>query len=195
MQQHAMNQGEHAVSEISDRYRRVAGQFTQRAQQVPDTAWDNPAPCAGWVARDIVRHMVEWMPGFVLGNWSVEPPLVPSVDDQPLQAWLAVDHALQVALDDPAIAAHQSDSPAGRLSFEDAVAMFCVGEILVHTWDLARATGLDETLDATEVARMVDSIEPMDQAMRDSGHYGPRVAVPADADAQTRLIAFTGRRP
>ena len=30
--------------------------------------------------------------------------------------------------------------------------------------------------------------------MRDSGHYGPRVEVPADADAQTRLLAFMGRR-
>jgi hypothetical protein len=29
--------------------------------------------------------------------------------------------------------------------------------------------------------------------MRDSGHYGPRVAVPDDADAQTRLLAFMGR--
>ncbi len=28
-----------------------------------------------------------------------------------------------------------------------------------------------------------------------SGHYGPKVEVPADADEQTRLIAFTGRQP
>jgi uncharacterized protein (TIGR03086 family) len=65
----------------------------------------------------------------------------------------------------------------------------------VHTWDLARATGLDETLDADEVHRLVEAMEPMDEAMRSSGHYGPRVDVPADADEQTRLLAFTGRRP
>jgi uncharacterized protein (TIGR03086 family) len=67
--------------------------------------------------------------------------------------------------------------------------------VLIHTWDLARATGLDETLDADEVHRFVESMEPMDQMLRDSGHYGPRVAVPDDADEQTRLIAFVGRRP
>ena len=31
--------------------------------------------------------------------------------------------------------------------------------------------------------------------MRGSGQFGPRVEVPADADVQTRLLAFIGRRP
>ncbi|MCU1380301.1 MAG: hypothetical protein JWN29_3284 [Acidimicrobiales bacterium] len=38
-------------------------------------------------------------------------------------------------------------------------------------------------------------MEPMDEVLRQSGHYGPRVEVPADADEQTRLIAFIGRQP
>jgi hypothetical protein len=38
-------------------------------------------------------------------------------------------------------------------------------------------------------------MEGMDEVLRASGHYGPRVDVPPDADEQTRLIAFTGRRP
>ena len=83
----------------------------------------------------------------------------------------------------------------GRLSFEVAIATFCIADVLVHTWDLARATGLDETLDADEVHRLVDSMEPMDEPMRQSGHFGPRVDVPDDADEQTRMIAFTGRQP
>ena len=36
---------------------------------------------------------------------------------------------------------------------------------------------------------------PIDEVLRESGHYGPRVEVPADADEQTKLIAFTGRMP
>ena len=61
--------------------------------------------------------------------------------------------------------------------------------MLVHTWDLARATGQDEILDAEEVHRFVAGMEPHDQAMRDSGHYGPRVPVPDDADEQTKAFA------
>lgn len=75
-----------------------------------------------------------------------------------------------------------------------AWAVLCGGDVLVHTWDLAPATGLDESLDAEEVHRMVDGMEPHDEALRASGHYGPRVEVPDDADEQTRLLAFMGRR-
>jgi uncharacterized protein (TIGR03086 family) len=67
--------------------------------------------------------------------------------------------------------------------------------VLIHTWDLARATGVDETLDATEVHQMLVMSEPYDEMLRASGQYGPRVAVPDDADEQTRLIAFMGREP
>jgi hypothetical protein len=38
-------------------------------------------------------------------------------------------------------------------------------------------------------------MEPMEDAMRASGQYGPKVEVPADADPQTRLIGFSGRDP
>ena len=46
------------MAEIADRFRDVAGTFTETAQRVPDDAWDNPAPCEGWVARDVVGHMI-----------------------------------------------------------------------------------------------------------------------------------------
>lgn len=60
---------------------------------------------------------------------------------------------------------------------------------------MVRATGLDETLDPAEVSRLLAAMEPMDEFMRQGTAFGPKVEVPADADAQTRLIAFTGRRP
>ena len=184
-----------AAGEISERYRKVAEQFTRRARSVPDDAWDNPAPCEGWVARDVVRHMVDWMPGFVLSSVGVEVPTIPSVDEDPVGAWAVVDRALQAAVDDPEISAREFDSQAGHHRVDDAVATFCLGDVLVHTWDLARATGLDETLDADEVHRLFTGMEPVDELLRSSGHFGPRVDVPADADEQTKLIAFTGRRP
>jgi hypothetical protein len=35
----------------------------------------------------------------------------------------------------------------------------------------------------------------MDEMLRESGQFGPRVDVSDDADEQSKLIAFTGRRP
>jgi uncharacterized protein (TIGR03086 family) len=183
------------VSEIAERYRRIADQFGARVQAVPDDAWERAAPCEGWVARDVVRHLVEWVPGFFDSYAGIELGAMPSVDTDPAGAWAALDLSLRALLDDPAVAAQEFDSPPGPTTVENAVDTFCTGDILVHTWDLARATGLDETLDADEVHRMFVSMEPMDEVLRSSGQFGSRVVVPDDADEQTKLIAFTGRQP
>jgi uncharacterized protein (TIGR03086 family) len=188
------------MTEISERFARVAATFTATVEAVPSDAWERPAPCEGWVARDVVRHLVEWLPGpgFLLGTFAVDTGPIPAVDTDPAGAWAVVRDAIQCALDDPSVAERVEDcGPPGRLSLEAAVDMTCTPDVLIHTWDLARATGLDERLDAGEVQRQLAGIEGLppevDEAMRSSGHYGPRVAVADDADAQTRLLAFMGR--
>ena len=184
------------MSEISDRYRRVAGRFTERADEVPAGAWDRPAPCEGWVARDVVRDLVEWVPAFMDAAGGPTLPAGPSVDDDPAGAWRTMSDGIQSLLDDPEASALLVEHPrAGTHRFDDAVAMFVLGDVVVHTWDLARATGLDETLDADVVHDMLVGMAPLDDMLRTSGHYGPKVDVGVDADEQTRLIACTGRRP
>ena len=183
------------MSEIQQRYEKVADQFTQRAEAVPPGAWASPTPCDGWLARDVVRHLVSWIPGFFESYAGVSLATGPSVDDDPVGAWKALDHSIRAALDDPATCARAFEVRGARHRFDDAVATFCIGDILVHTWDLARATGLDETLDPAEVRTALAGMAPVEEAMRQSGQYGPRVEVPPDADEQTRLIAFSGRQP
>jgi uncharacterized protein (TIGR03086 family) len=183
------------MTEYADRHGKVAGAFTQRVRAVPADGWEAPAPCEGWVARDVVRHLTEWVPGFLSSYWDLTLPPSPSVDDDPVGAWLALDGALRSTLDDPALAASERDSPIGRSSLEATLDQIVTGDVLIHTWDLARATGLDERLDPDEVRGLLDGIEPMDEALRSSGHYGPKVAVPDDAGEQDRLLAFLGRQP
>ena len=184
------------MSEISDRYRRVASRFTARVNEVSEEAWSNPAPCEGWVARDVVRHLVEWIPAFLEAANGPSLPKGPSVDDDPVTAWTTVNDGIQTLLDDPdASAAEISHPQAGTHRFDEAVATFFLGDVVVHTWDLARATGLDETLDADVVHEMLVGMEPLDDMLRASGQYGPKVEVDDSADEQTRLIAFTGRVP
>jgi len=184
------------MSEIAQRYRKVADGFTQRVRAVPKDGWDAPAPCEGWVARDVVRHMVEWMPGFFLGNADVAVPEIPSVDTDPAGAWEVLSTAIQGVLDDADTASREFEMRVGRYSVERAVDRFGTDDILIHTWDLARATGLDETLDTDEVRVVLGRLQEVDEELlRGSGQFGPRVDVPEDADDQTKLIAYTGRRP
>jgi uncharacterized protein (TIGR03086 family) len=139
--------------------------------------------------------MVEWMPAF-LADAPIELPSGPPVAEDPVGAWLTLSDALQAGLDDPEVAGRTfTHGRAGTQTIEDAIGSFFLGDVLVHTWDLATAAGFEVTLDPEEVHGMLVGIEPMDEVLRSSGHYGPRVDVPDSADEQTRLIAFTGRHP
>jgi hypothetical protein len=50
--------------------------------------------------------------------------------------------------------------------------MIVTGGVLLLIWDLARATGLDETLDPVEGANALADMEPMDDVQRSSGRCG-----------------------
>jgi uncharacterized protein (TIGR03086 family) len=183
------------VSDAAAHYDKIATAFTRRVREVPADAWENPAPCDGWVTRDVVRHLVEWVPAFFESSAGLELATGPSVDDDPVAAWETLDASLRLALNDPSVASREFESRGATYTIGQAIDMFCTGDVFLHTWDVARAAGLDETLDPDEVHAALIGMAPMDQVLRESGQYGPRVSVPDDADEQTQLIAFIGRQP
>lgn len=182
------------MSEVSERYERITAQFTDRVRAVPAEAWNNPSPCDGWTARDVVGHLTEWIPAF-FGAQGVSFPTVPSVQTDPVGAWEAVQRTISTALADPTMAAKQVETPFAIQSLADTVDMIVTGDVFTHTWDLARATGQSETLDADQLERMIAAIGAMpEEALRADGMFGPRVEVAADADPQTRFLGYVGRR-
>jgi uncharacterized protein (TIGR03086 family) len=76
-----------------------------------------------------------------------------------------------------------------------AIDRFYTSDVFMHTWDLARATGQDDTLDPDLCAELLSGMQPMEDLIRGSGQFGPAVPVADDADPQTRLIGFIGRDP
>ena len=183
-------------SEVALRYRRVADRFTARVNEIVGAAWENPSPCDGWVARDVVRHLVEWVPAFLEAAGGPPLSVTQSVDTDPRGAWAELNTGIEAMLEDPVTAASTISHPhAGTHRLEDAIAMFFLGDIHVHTWDLARSAGLDETLDPDVTHDMLVGLEPLDEMLRASGQYGPRVAIAETADEQSKLLAFTGRTP
>ena len=180
----------------AEEHRRVAAEFTATVEGADPAAWDLPAPPEGWVARDVVRHLIEWSSAFLEGSTGITLPGGPSVDEDPVGAWRAHTRAIQALLDDPATADGVHDLPhLGAMPLAQAIDTIYTGDVFLHRWDLARATGQDERLDPDRCAAMLEGVLPMDEALRSSGHYGPRVEVPEDADAQTQLLAFLGRTP
>ncbi|MER7577121.1 TIGR03086 family metal-binding protein [Streptomyces sp. NPDC126514] len=184
------------MTRAAEEHRTVAGVFTDRVRAVRPGAWENPAPCDGWVARDVVRHLVEWFPAFLKAGAGVELPTGPSVDDDPVAAWTVHSDGVQALLDDPATAHRTlSNRHIGEVPLDEAVDRFYTSDVFMHTWDLARATGQKERLDPAKCAQLLEGMLPLDDVLRSSGQYGPRVEVPESADVQTRLLAFIGRTP
>lgn len=165
----------------------MAAAFSKRARAVPADGWHVPVPsCPEWVARDIVRHLVAWVPGYVEGNGGGAVPTGASTNEDPAGAWQTLSDGVQAALDEE----------RGGAGLQGAVELFVLGDVLIHTWDLAHAAGLDDHLDPDEVHRQWQMLGAIDlQSLRDAGQMGPAVEVPDDADEQTKLIAITGRRP
>jgi uncharacterized protein (TIGR03086 family) len=177
-------------------HRRVAAGFTARVRGAAPHAWDNPAPVEGWAARDVVRHLVEWFPAFLESGAGVKLPSGPSVDDDPVAAWTVHSDAVQALLDDPATAGQVlTNKHIGEVPLDQGIDRFYTSDVFMHTWDLARATGQDETLDPVKCAELYEGMLPLDDVLRASGQYGPRVEVPDDADIQTKLLGFIGRTP
>ena len=182
------------MSDIAERYARITGQFTDRVRAVPSAAWDNPSPCEGWTARDVVGHLTEWIQGF-FGAQGVHFPAVPSVQDDPVGAWESVQGAIADALSDPDLAAKQIDTPFGTRSLAETVDMIVVGDVFTHTWDLSRATGQSDVLDPEQLQRMIAGMGTIpEEAMRADGMFGPQIEVADDTDDQTRFLAYVGRR-
>jgi uncharacterized protein (TIGR03086 family) len=182
------------MSDIYDRYQRVTGEFPARVRAVPLDAWDNPSPCEGWTARDVVGHLTGWIPGF-FGAHGLEFPPTPSVQDDPVSAWETVQVTLAEALLNSALAAREVKTPFSTQSLAETVDMIVTGDVFTHTWDLARATGQDETLDANQLQLMISAMGAMpEEALRADGMFGPPIAVSADVDDQTKFLAYVGRR-
>ena len=90
--------------------------------------------------------------------------------------------------------ARTAHHPAGERTGAQLLEMRVL-DVTVHTWDLARSIGADESLDLDVVA-FVLTLRDTFEAGRERGSFAPPPEeVPADFSAQSRLLHLLGRRP
>jgi uncharacterized protein (TIGR03086 family) len=152
--------------------------------------WDAPAPVAGWAARDVVSHLIEW-PAAFLASAGIELPPVPP---EPVDGWFAHAARIQQLLEEsPDLII--SGTPMGPQPVASLLDQIYTGDVFLHSWDLARASGQEPPLDEETCAAMLAGMAAIEGPMRDSGQFGPRVPVSADRSAMDQLIGFIGRDP
>jgi uncharacterized protein (TIGR03086 family) len=162
---------------------------------------DDPTPCDEWSVRDLLNHVV--------GGNIMTVKLLDGATKEEARAAFGED----VLGDDPLGAVRKSNAAASAAMraadlsvIVDHPAMqmpgaqllnFRTGDLILHSWDLARAIGVDETLDQGPVEYVWEALQPMAPMIGQVGVFGtgPSGDVPADAPLQQRLLDLTGRRP
>lgn len=151
---------------------------------VHDDQLDQPTPCADWDVGRLVSHLVADPRHFLRmasggrPAWTGEPERV----EQPAAAFRS-------AGDDLIHHWHEQGDPADPRTVDWQTAEFAV-----HTWDLATAIGypveqLDDDVAERALSFMGIALSPEN---RDDA-FAPEQHPPHDADAYTRLAAYTGR--
>ena len=166
---------------------RTAQGFDDRVRLVADDQWSARTPCDEWTVRDLVEHAVAIQRGAGrrLG-YDVESSATWEEVRDRFGAAVAGDLALDETF------SHPMFGVVPRAT----VLLTSTNDLLVHTWDLARAIGADLALDQAAVAACYDAALALPtEVARAPGVWGPPVAVADDADLQTRLLAYVGRRP
>lgn len=169
---------------------------------VRDDQLGDPTPCADTTVADMLDHLGGLTLAFRMAAEKRAPPggATPRADGAQLEdGWrdripAALD-ALAQAWRDPA--AYAGMTMAGPVEMPaEIAALVALDEVVVHGWDLARATGQDYAPDEGLVLASLGFAQGFEvpEGVTD-GPFGPPVAVPDDAPALDRLAGATGRDP
>ncbi|MET9342992.1 TIGR03086 family metal-binding protein [Nonomuraea sp. NPDC003804] len=146
-------------------------------------------PCEKFDVKDLINHL-EWVAEMFesLGRQGPRPEQGPYAGDFPeraertLAAWSRPE-------------AWEGASPAmGGLPMGVLAHMYLV-DLVVHGWDLARATGQDYEPDPDAVSRALHFTDRMAEMGRQRGAFGAAVAVAGHAPPFDRLLGVIGRDP
>jgi len=165
-----------------------------------DDQLDLPTPDDEWDVRALLNHVVagNWWAAELAAGRTIE-----QVGDRldgdvlgaaPLEAWDASADAAATAFEAPGALTAPCAVSYGPVPGE-VYAGHRFLDVLLHGWDLARATGQSTRLDPALVDAALEVLTPQWEPMRASGAFRTDVPVPEDGDPQARLLAMVGRRP
>ena len=173
------------MDSVGDIWQQAADKWNEVTAQIGDGDWDSATNCPDWTVKDLVDHTMHWqaMGGSVLGAGT-----------EPGQDWATIQPALAAAFTDPSNLEGTAEAFGGMP--KQGVAGLVIGDLLVHSWDLARSIGADDTLPAEAVQSTLMGLQRLPEEMlRGENMFGPAVEVADDASDQDKLIGFVGRQP
>lgn len=190
------------ASDLVELHARCGRRFAKLVAGVHAGQWHDDTPCSEWDVRALVHHLLyeqRWVQPLFDGQTVAEVGDRFDGDllgDDP-SAW---PELLASAIEE----AHAAVAQPGalertvHLSFGDVpgeeYVVELTGDLAIHAWDLARATGQDDSLDPDAVELLLPWAEANAELLTGSGIFGARVDTGPDTPDDVRLLALLGRR-
>ena len=168
------------TDELVDHHRRARDGFTAVVETV-NGRWSSPSPCTEWDGRDVLEHVIGFHDELLLKPLGAKPE---RPKDDPKRRWAVTADALDGALADPA-----------AVDQHGTVLPLLTTDTLVHTWDLAKAIGIDVALDAELCEIALERAIANQERLAASDMFSPSVPVSDAASVQDRLLGMLGRDP
>jgi len=158
-----------------------------------------PTPCRDWDVRFLLNHIIGGNHMFAEVARGGRADATGDMDDHTLpdpgSNYIASADSVLAAWAEPGTMDRRCHMPFGDIPAPAAASIHFL-DIVVHGWDLARATGQDTTIEADLAAEALDiSHGLLSPELRETGVFGPEIAISADNPLHDRLVAFMGRRP
>jgi len=194
---------------IVDKFLLASAGFERALRLVKTEQWSSPTPCADWDVRSLVNHVTRGNLNYIdllAGGTAAEFLRMRDVDalgTNPVGAFIRSVNACAAAFAEPGALLRRLDYPLGRAEGEQLLAVRTT-DTLVHTWDLAHATGSDETLDGSLISWITANLSkiysglsetPTDRNTTHRFFAKPGEMPGDDASAQDQLLIQMGRVP
>jgi uncharacterized protein (TIGR03086 family) len=182
-----------------DQLARLVQGFEQLIAAVRADQWTGATPCTDWNVRNLVNHVVRGNRLFAAVLRGEQPPPPEPADvlgEDPLAAYRAAAAELLEAFGQPGAMERVVTVPFGTVPGSVALHLRKT-ELLVHGWDLARATGQPTGFSFPEDVAEQElqfSRAAIGQIPPGRTPFGPPQAVADDAPAIDRLAALLGRQ-
>jgi len=161
--------------------------------------WSGPTPCTEWDVKQVANHIIGenlWAGELFNGRTIAQVGTrfdgdLAGID--PVAAYRTSMDAARSSVEAPGameITCHLSFGDVPGAEYAGQLFM----DLLIHGWDIAKATGQDTRLDADLVAACLPIAHQMTSQFRSAGVFGEDLPVAPDADPQVRLLALVGRQ-
>lgn len=161
-----------------------------------------PTPCREYDVRALINHLLFWGPSLEgAARKQAVPPPAASEQDVDLAGGEWAD-AVVAQIDRLVAAWSELDAWEGTTWMggptelpAPTIGGMVLGELVVHGWDLARATGQEPRWNDGVLKYLHREVEQTAEQGRQMGVYGDPVQVPATAAVLDRTLGLTGRDP